>query len=39
MIRAMKINGSCGKTEENGVLRRYGRRQKNDIKKYLKKVS
>jgi len=33
----MNINGPCGKTEGNGVLRRYGRRQNNEIKNDLKK--
>jgi hypothetical protein len=37
MIREMNINGSCRKTEGSRVLRRYGRRQKNDIKNDLKK--
>ena len=31
MIREMNVNGSCRKTEGNRILRRYRRRQKNDI--------
>jgi hypothetical protein len=37
MIREMNINGLCRKTEGNRVLRRYRRRQTNDIKNDIKK--
>jgi hypothetical protein len=37
MMREMNINGSYSKTEGNRALRRYGSRQKNDIKNDLKK--